>query len=234
MYGNFLRQSTKKLQDDLRQTMRTYSTEKQQLLRHLASLRHEMDELRLSNTTSPTSTLTDRSSYGSESGHHSKARRYYMAPNIAAHKLKKKKKKDNGHKTSPKAEVKEDRKPKEGILKLPSIQEGSTNTSGNRRSSEWDSGEHISLTNLPPIDPPPGIAAAQALLQDSYKMPNIEDPDRTDINIDSTKPSGFKDREKKKVQFSENDQINVITPNHNVKFESPDQNSTWCFKKLRK
>ena len=215
MYGNFLRQSTKKLQDDLRQTMRTYSTEKQQLLRHLASLRHEMDELRTSGTSSPDSEYTDRS-LESDNSHRHKSRRYYMAPNIAAHKLKKKKRKENGKKLSPRSargEGKEDKKPKEGILKLPSIQEANTSISmGYKNNSEWDSGEQISLANLPPIDPPNGIAAAQALLQDSYKIPNITDPDRRDISVETSKTSLFKDREKKKVQFSEKTQINVITP----------------------
>lgn len=226
MYGNFLQQSTKKLQDDLRQTMKTYSTEKQQLLRHLASLRHEMDELRLSGSESPVSTdsTTDLSTSRC-STNRSKSNRFYHAPNIAAHKLKKSRKKMSKQ-SKRNSESSEDKKSIEGILKLPIIKEG---TFGNppptltwtNKNSEWDSAHQISLTNLPPLNPVQGVVAAKELLEDDYVMPRIDDPDRTDKGIPKKKS-----QEKKRVKFSSENQIAVITgENTNIKTQDSDSES---------
>lgn len=226
MYGNFLQQSTKKLQDDLRQTMKTYSTEKQQLLRHLASLRHEMDELRLSGSESPISTdsTTDLSTSRC-STNRSKSNRFYHAPNIAAHKLKKSRKKMSKQ-SKRNSESSEDKKSIEGILKLPIIKEG---TFGNppptltwtNKNSEWDSAHQISLTNLPPLNPVQEIVAAKELLEDDYVMPKIDDPDRTDKGIPKKKS-----QEKKRVKFSSENQVAVITgENTNIKTQDSDSES---------
>ncbi|XP_071100203.1 uncharacterized protein [Haliotis cracherodii] len=50
MYENYLQKSTQKLQDEIHHTMKMYSVEKQQLLKQLASLRHNMSELKISDT----------------------------------------------------------------------------------------------------------------------------------------------------------------------------------------
>ncbi|XP_048729296.1 uncharacterized protein LOC125646802 isoform X2 [Ostrea edulis] len=211
MYGNFLQQSTKKLQDDLRQTMKSYSSEKQQLLRHLASLRHEMDELRLSGSESPTSTgsTTDLST-ASGASNKSKSRRFYHAPNIAAHKLKKSRKKMSKH-SKRKSETSEEKKQMEGILKLPIIKEGNLGNPSpltwTHKNSEWDSAQQITLNNLPPIKPPKDIAAAQELLQNDYDMPKIDDPQRSDKIV----PTKGKSQEKKRVKFSSKNQVAVFT-----------------------
>nr|XP_022305339.1 uncharacterized protein LOC111112204 isoform X4 [Crassostrea virginica]XP_022305346.1 uncharacterized protein LOC111112204 isoform X4 [Crassostrea virginica] len=225
MYGNFLQQSTKKLKDDLRQTMKTYSSEKQQLLRHLARLRLEMDELRLPGSESPTSTDSALDWSTSQSSVKSKSHRFYHAPNIAAHKLKKSRKKLSKQPRRS-SDTSEDKKNMEGILKLPIIQEGTFRNPSpltwTNKNSEWDSAHQISLNNLPPINPPQEITAAKEMMEENYIMPKIEDPDRSDKSIPKKKNL----RGKKRVQFSSETQVAVFNGgNTDVKAEDSDSES---------
>ncbi|XP_033752667.1 uncharacterized protein LOC117336289 [Pecten maximus] len=202
MYGNFLRKSTKKLQDDLRQTMRVYSSEKHELLRHLASLRHEMDELKASeSSSSPTSSFSDSSSFKSTP-------RFFHAPNLAANKARKKGRKRKNSLTSDDSMGSQNQKIKEGILRLPTIKDASP------APQEWESGNSMH-TNLPPIEHPKGLATAKALLDNNFSIPKISDPSREDISVASLRQSN---REKKKVHFSEENKITefeVIRYNEN-------------------
>lgn len=219
MFGNNLRDSTKKLQNDLRQTMRKYSTEKSQLLRQLSSLRYQQNQLgdlKLS-ALSP-STMSESSSVQSSS-------RYYMAPNIAAHKLNKKKKKTQETKITAIPESSR----KEGILKLPVLRQESLSKTLKSRcpsktTSEWDSGRNNSMQNLPPLHPPPGIAAAKELLQESYKIPKVRDSTRHDI----TRASLPSRTSKKKVHFAEKHSVSEYGRNEHVDndFTSP-KNYSW-------
>ncbi|XP_060074428.1 uncharacterized protein LOC132554143 [Ylistrum balloti] len=191
MYGNFLRKSTKKLQDDLRQTMRVYSSEKHELLRQLASLRHEMDELKASDTSSsPTSSFSDSSSLKSTP-------RFFHAPNLAANKAGKKGRKRKSSITSDDSMGSQNQKLKEGILRLPTIKDASP------APQEWESGNSMH-TNLPPIEQPKGLATAKALLDNTFPIPKISDPSREDISVSSIRQSN---REKKKVHFSEENKV---------------------------
>lgn len=192
MYGNFLRKSTKKLQDDLRHTMRVYSSEKHELLRQLASLRHEMDELKSSDTSSsPISSLSDSSSlrFGP---------RFFHAPNVAAHKVGRKGKRHKNSISSDGSMGSQNQKLKEGILRLPTIKDVSITT------QEWESGNSM-YPNLPPIEPAKGLAAATAMLDNAFTIPKISDPNREDISVSDLGTRSIK--EKKKVHFSEEDNI---------------------------
>lgn len=191
MYGNSLRKSTKKLQDDLRQTMRVYSSEKQELLQHLASLRHEMDELKASETScSPTSSLSDSASLKGTP-------RFFHAPNLAANKVGKKGRKRKNSSTSDDSMGGQNQKIKEGILRLPTIKDASP------APQEWESGNSMH-TNLPPIQHPKGLVTAKALMDNNFSIPKISDPSREDISVASLRQSN---REKKKVHFSEENKI---------------------------
>lgn len=194
MYGMHLRESTKKLQDDIKQTMKKYSTEKSQLMKQLSNLRHQRDHMgdfKLETDSPSTLSMSDASSIRSQS-------RYYMAPNIAAHKLSKKKKKTHETRVTTIVETPQ----REGILKLPTISPGSPPRPllpRARSKTEWDSGKNNSMQNLPPLDPPPGIAAAKEILQESYKIPKVQDSTRHDI----TRASLPSRTAKKKVHFAE-------------------------------
>lgn len=197
-----LRESSKKLQDDIRQAMRKYSTEKSQLLKQLSNLRNQRSHLDYKQSTDSPSDLSmsDASSIRSQS-------RYYMAPNIAAHKLSKKKKKTQETKVTTIAETPQN--VREGILKFPTITSNNPTSPPRpllpraRSKTEWDSGKNNSMQNLPPLDPPPGIAAAKEILQESYKIPKVQDPTRHDI----TRASLPSRTTKKKVHFAEKHSI---------------------------
>ncbi|XP_021347988.1 uncharacterized protein LOC110446966 [Mizuhopecten yessoensis] len=193
MYGNFLRKSTKKLQDDLRQTMRVYSSEKHELLRQLANLRHEMDELKATDSSSsPTSFSSDSSSVKSTP-------RFFKAPNLAANKVRKKGRRRNNSVTSDETMGSQNQKIKEGILRLPTIKDASP------APQEWESGNSMHTT-LPPIEHPKGLVAVKALMDNNFSIPKISDPSREDISVSSLRQQS--NREKKKVHFSE---VNKIT-----------------------
>lgn len=215
MYGNVLRKSTKKLQDDLRHTMRAYSTEKYQLLRQLADLRHEMDELKTTErNTSPSSSTSSSTKSSSRSNS-----RYFAAPNNAARKIQKKGgKKERINLMEPKLDNKDMgnsfRSPrnsnKVNVAKLPVIPSSvmptiRSSSPADKRGPEWSSG-NITYNNLPPVIPHKGIAAAKALLENSYQIPKISDPQREDISIASNTLRSTRS-EKKKVHFSEVNKI---------------------------
>lgn len=217
MYGNHLRESTKKLQDDLRQTMRKYSCEKTNLLKQLSSLRYEMGDMKLgSSSSSMTSGLSSQRSNFSQS-------RYYLAPNLAAHKIGKKKKKTQTQETKITIPEENSNKSKEGILKLPTINSQIPPKNFVPKTPPknivWDSGRNNSMHNLPPLDPPPGIAAAQDLLHESFKIPKVLDATRHDITRLSTRSNS-----KKKVHFAEKHSVSEFIGQKDIIVP---KNSSW-------
>lgn len=205
MHGNILRKSTKKLQDDLRQTMRTYSSEKQQLLKQLANLRHEIDDMKISDGSISPSTFSDFSQRTSRSN----KSRYFHAPDIAAQKAGKNSQKKEGNLTD-RSSISSTRVAtkdltKDEILKLPAIpglagnNKPKQNLNSNSNSSIWYSGKNLveKNNNVPEAAKNSDSSKNAEMLKDNYQIPKISDPMRNDITLSKSKT-----KDKKKVHFA--------------------------------
>ncbi|KAJ8299259.1 hypothetical protein KUTeg_023319 [Tegillarca granosa] len=216
MHGNILRKSTKKLQDDLRQTMRTYSSEKQQLLKQLANLRHEIDDMKIGDGSISPSTYSDFSQRTSRSN----KSRYFHAPDIAAQKAGKNSQKQDGNLTD-RSNIQSTRlatkdPTKEGILKLPAIpgvtgnNKPNQNLNSNSNSSIWYSGKNLveKNNNVPEAFDNSDSSKSAEMLKENYQIPKISDPMRNDITFSKSKM-----KDKKKVHFA-NVQPETIVKNY--------------------
>ncbi|KAL3841392.1 hypothetical protein ACJMK2_019544 [Sinanodonta woodiana] len=192
MYETYLKKTTNQLREDLKQTMKVYNTEKENLMKQLSNLRHKT-EIQSTSLGLVKEDNTSSDFMSSEESSNKKSR-YFHAPDIFA---KKKQRWDNGKNSDYKA--RQDKKKKEREeFKLPVIYSAS-------KRSEWESGKNMTkrgalLGSMEPLSGTDPIA--KVLLNEGLKIPKVNDPQRCDSVIDTSqsKPS------KKKVTFADENQ----------------------------